>query len=184
MTEESFREALERAQRGEHDAFRVLFDRLHDRMFTYAVSHTGDRDRAMDIVQETFVDLWKQLPRFQYRSDDEFLGFVFLVLKRKLARHYAMSRREPYSLDERPESLGGEDSVLERSVEHEDHRWLLSCVDALSERSREVIVLRHWSGFSFAEIAKILGITETAARVRHHRATAELRVRMKSMGYE
>ena len=61
---------------------------LSDRLFSYALAHTRNRDDALDLVQDTFIDLWGGLKKFKYKNDESFYGFVFLVLKRKLYRHY------------------------------------------------------------------------------------------------
>lgn len=184
MDEHSLKDFVARAQRGDQDAFRALFDAFYDRLFSYAVAHTGSRDGAMDLVQETFVDLWKELPKFRYRSDGEFRGFVFLILKRKISKHRGVMKRAHESLDERYEALGDADEALGVLPEYEDHRGLMRAVGMLSETSREILSLRHWSDLSFKEIARILDIGESAAKVRHHRAIGELRDVLATLGYE
>lgn len=177
-------EFVARAQRGDQDAFRALFDILSDRLFAFAVAHTRDRDSAADLVQDTFVDVWKELPKFRYRSDGEFYGFVFLILRRKLIKHHRAKNHAPESLDERQEMLGDSDGAIAVTAEYEDHRGLLKAISMLSKTSREILALRNWSELSFREIAQTLGIGESAAKVRHHRAINELREILKTLGYE
>jgi RNA polymerase sigma-70 factor (ECF subfamily) len=184
MFNESLQVIVERAQQGSRDAFRVLFDRCNDRLFAYAFTHTGDRDHAMDLVQEVFIDLWKQLPRFRYRSEEEFMGFIFLILKRKIAKHHGRKGKTDRSLDEHQEEFGDTDITASADSGYEDHRWLEKGIRALSETSQEIIALRHWSDLSFGEISEILDITENAAKVRHHRAVGELRDILATYGYE
>ena len=71
------------AKKGDKEAFQGIFDMLSDRLFTYALAHTRNRDDALDLVQDTFIDLWNALHKFQYKNDESFFGFVFLILKRK-----------------------------------------------------------------------------------------------------
>jgi RNA polymerase sigma-70 factor (ECF subfamily) len=165
---------IELAANGDKSSFRKIFEHLNERLFSYAFSHLHDREAALDVVQETFVDLWQQLPKFQYRSDEEFLGFVFLVLKRKIARQYNKKKHSTYSLDEYIETVG-ETKEMSHEEPQFDHRRLLLHVEQLSEGSKEVLMLRYWSELSFKEIGEVLGIQESAAKVRHHRALEVLR---------
>ena len=120
------------AQEGDTQAFRELFDALSDKFFGYTVSHTGDRDAALDIVQESFIDLWKALPRFHYRGDEQFFGFAFLVLRRKVAHFHR--RRKHLSL----EDIG---EVAADSAPPEDYRHLKRTVEELPQPYAEGIRL-------------------------------------------
>lgn len=173
-TNRTLGEHIAKAKKGDRSSFRVIFDLLNSRLYAYAVSHTSDREEAYDLVQETFIDLWKQLPRFHYRSDEEFLGFVFLVLKRKIVRRYKKRQTQTVSLDAYIEQVG-ETVEMSESPEYQDHRVLLKHLDRLSAAAKEVLVLRYWSELSFKEIAEVLKINESAAKVRHHRALEVLR---------
>jgi len=161
-------ELIEKARGGDNGAFRVIFDMHIDRLFGYALAHTKDRGAALDITQDTFVAFWVSLPSFTYKGKESFLGFIFLILKRKLAAHYKKSALEREKLDF--------DYETAHEDEHEDHRHLLSFIDRLGAKYQEVLKLRYWGSLSFAEVAETLGIREPAARVLHHRAIKKLSV--------
>jgi RNA polymerase sigma-70 factor (ECF subfamily) len=161
------------AQKGNQGAFREIFEHLHARVFGYVLSHTPERDDALDITQESFVDLWKALRKFSYKSDEEFYGFVFLVVKRKIARFYRM-RRATISINE--------DIINEmEETEHEDHRFLIKQIQTLTAKYQELLRLRYWGGMKLAEVAAVLGITEGTAKVWHHRALQQLRGRVERL---
>jgi RNA polymerase sigma-70 factor (ECF subfamily) len=160
-------EALAKAAGGDERAFRALYDHLVDRLFSYVRSRAREREEATDVVQDIFLDIWGALPRFQYISDAHFYGFVFTIAKRRLIRHYKSHRHE--SLDDlEPNQIPRIDADIT------DPDGVRALVDTLSEKYRDVIVLRYWSGLSFADIAFLLDTTETNAKVRHHRALKEL----------
>lgn len=165
MKDDTLEKLVRLAKDGDTEAFRELFDTLSDRLFRYAASHVGDREAALDIVQDTFVELWGALKRFEWQSNEAFYGFVFVILKRLLARHYEKKRKESTQLPAEAHFL----------VEVEDYRHLLKCMDSLSAEYREVLTLRYWSDLTFNEIASILHIKETTAKVWHHRAIQKLR---------
>ena len=173
-TDDTLQKAVRKAAARDHDAFRVVFDRVSDKVFRFLLSQTGDRDVALDLLQDMFIDLWKGLPTFTYRSDDEFWGFVFIIAKRKLFAYRSKEKRFP-TLDVDDDML---DALLPPEMRedpaHEDYRVLHSAITKLSDNAREIISLRHWSDLSYKEIAVVAHISETAAKVRHHRAIAEL----------
>lgn len=160
------------AKGGNEDAFRELFDMLSDRLFAYALSHTRSRDDALDCVQDTFIDLWSGLEKFRYRNDESFYGFVFLILKRKLYRHYK-KKPQTVELDEK--------YITENyTLEVEDYRYLERILGTLPERYQELLKLRYWAAFSFKEIAAVMNIKEGTAKVWHHRAINSLQLGLQN----
>ena len=163
---------VEKAQNGETEAFKGIYDLLSDRLFLYAASHTNERDDALDITQDTFIDIWKGLKRFEYSSDEELWGFAFIIMKRKLAKHYRF-RKVTVSIEE-----GHIEDNYEMDVE--DYRSLQKYIKKLSSTYQEVLKLRYWSQFSFSEIALVLDTKESTAKVWHHRALKELQEYLSS----
>lgn len=158
---------IEEVRGGEMEAFREIFNQFSDRLYGYAFSRTASREDALDAVQDTFVDLWSGLHKFQYRSDEEFGGFIFKILKRKISRQHRM-RRGDISLEDINIEEGYE-------IEVEDYRFVTGSVDSLSQKYKEVVRLRYWAQMSFGEIASTLNIKEGAAKVRHKRAIEKLK---------
>jgi RNA polymerase sigma-70 factor (ECF subfamily) len=167
---EKLENLVKQAKSNDNMAFREIFEILHARVFSYTCSHVESREDAMDIAQEAFIDLWKGLKKFEYRTDEEFYGFAFLIVKKKIARFYKR-KRNTMSLEETEMDVGF-------TEEHEDHRFLLRHIADLSEKYQEVLRLRYWGGMKLAEVAMVLGIDEGTAKVRHHRALMELRGKM------
>ncbi|MCR4279485.1 MAG: sigma-70 family RNA polymerase sigma factor [Candidatus Zambryskibacteria bacterium] len=158
-------------------AFQTLYDRFSDDLFRFIRVRVATRDDAHDILQEVFLDLWKAFEKsgFIYSSDGEFMGFLFVIARRKLAKLYRF-RPLTVSLDEMDndpsntdESLAGEIAVL------------FQALGKLNKEDQELIKLRYYSGLSFPEIAKLLDKGESAVKVRHHRALAKLK---ELLGYE
>ena len=157
---------IEEARDGNTDAFREIFNQFSDRLYGYCISRTSGKEDAMDIVQETFVDLWSALDRFQYRSDEAFAGFIFKIAKRKLAKHYEDSKK----------TVSIEDVQITEFYEMEprDYRYVMSKVGELPEKHQELLRLRYWGGMTFREIASVLNINEGTAKVWHHRVIQRL----------
>ena len=163
------------AQEGDSEAFRHIFDLLSDQLFTYALSHTKSRDEATDLVQETFIDLWKALQKFTYKSKSQFYGFVYIILKRKL---YKIFRRTLSSVELEETQIA--DSY---EIKIEDYRYLEKKLHKLPERYQELLRLRYWSELSFSEIAACLNTNESTAKVWHHRALKVLNEQLQNSDY-
>lgn len=172
----SIKELIAQVKEGDNNAFQGLFDTLSDRLFTYALSHTRSREDALDLVQDTFIDLWNALRKFQYKNDESFYGFVFLILKRKLYRYYS---RQPRTV-ELDEAYIKENYTLDV----EDYRYLEKVIGNLPNHYQELLKLRYWSEFSFKEIAAVMGIKEGTAKVWHHRAINSLEVGLNKLPIE
>lgn len=171
------------ASQGDKQAFKPLFETLHGRLFSFVRSRMAREEDAIDVVQELFIDLWKELPRFAYRSDEEFLGFLFLILRRKIAKHYKRNEGKNESLEE-VLLQSGETTMTEHDIPiYEDYRYLEKALNELPPATQEILRLRNWSQLSFAEISATLNIKESAAKVRHHRAIEALRNKLQSYGY-
>ena len=164
----TLQETLEKAAFGDEEAFHYLYTELIDRIFGYVKGRVRSEADALDVAQDVFVDLWEALPRFQYASDTAFYAFIFTITKRRLSRYYR-ANRPTVSLDE--EAIPSH--LLAISPDIEDTN-LQEIVQTLPEGYRDVLMLRYWSGLPFAEIADMLGTTETNVKVRHHRAIKKL----------
>ena len=155
-------------QEDSHEAFKGIFNQLADRVFAYACPRTECREDAMDITQETFIELWNTLNKFQYRSDNEFYGFVFLLARRRLARYYK----------KRKKTLPLEEIKIEKYYEMdigENRSYLRRYLGALASNYQELLQLRYWLDMTYGEIALVMDINENTAKVWHHRAIKQLK---------
>jgi len=165
-TQHNLQPLIKKALHGETEAFHEIVTLLQDRLFAYALSRTRQREDALDILQETFIDLWISFDGFEYSSDEEFLGFVYIILKRKLSRHFK-KRADVVEFNE--QHIKDSYDIL-----YPDYQYIEGLLGHLGEQDRELLRLRYWSDLSFAGIAAVMGISENTAKVRHHRALSKL----------
>ncbi len=160
--------------KGDKTAFHALYERLNNTLFKYIMSRTKNRDDTAALLQAVFIDLWRGLQKFSYRSEGQFYGFVFKITKRKLSKYYK-TNRITLELDENTPGQNYEMDVEKT----DDIRVMTEAVSKLREKNRIVIELRYWSGLTFGEIGTILNCKETTVKVRHHRALKTLEEIMK-----
>jgi RNA polymerase sigma-70 factor, ECF subfamily len=154
---------------GDAAAFEVLYCRHRDWVVNLAFRFTGDRDRALDVLQETFLYFLKKFPGFELTC--QLRSFLYpavrnlsIATRRKAERHQS-SGNELENL-EAPPPAGTE------RMAHED---LAAALASLSLEHREVLLLRFVDGLSLNEIADALEIPLGTVKSRLHNALAGLR---------
>jgi len=162
---------IERARCGDADAFGELVWRYRDTVYTLAVRLVGP-DLAPDVTQEALIRAWRAMPRF--RGDAALGTWLHRItvntawtMRRRAARHMASPLEDSF---EDPEA-GPEHAGVLVGV-REDLRHAL---EQLTPGQRAVVVLRDVYGWTHAEVSRELGITQTTAKVRLHRARLRLR---------
>jgi RNA polymerase sigma-70 factor (ECF subfamily) len=164
------RAQVERAQHGDRDAYEELARDAARRLFPVAVRIVRDADRADDAVQQTLVDIWRDLPSL--RDPDRFDAWTYRIV----VRHCRADAR-------RRRSLGGNvvdlSDVLSASGDPIGDVALRDQLDRafglLSVDHRAVVVLHHYVGLSLGEIADILGVPYGTVGSRLHHALRAMR---------
>jgi RNA polymerase sigma-70 factor (ECF subfamily) len=171
---------LSALREGDDAALGALFERYADRIYRLAVGLLHEPAEAEDVVQESFVKALTNLDRFEGRSG---IG-TWLY---RVAYNAAMDRlrrrgREPATESgdmPSPHSMVDWSSTPEALLLDNEARAALDAArDTLSASLRAVFILRDVEGLSTSEAAEALGISESAAKVRLHRARLQLRERL------
>ncbi len=159
-------------QRGTMEAFETLYAALAPALKGYLRSLARDGGVAEDLLQETFLQIHRV--RRTYEPGRPVKPWVYAIARNTFLMHRrAASRRgrhEAVAEDELPDvPVPAEFEALG------DGATLRKAIARLPESRREPLVLHHILGMSFKEVGAVLGISEGAAKVRAHRALAEVR---------
>jgi len=154
---------------GEAAAFERLVDR-HQRMLLHLCQRLVGAADAADLFQEVFLQCWRALP--QLREPEAFRAWLVRITVRRARRRLATRGREPGAPEPERFAAPAQDDPLELA---DDVARLRAALGRLPPRQREVVVLRHDHGLSFAEIAALLAIREDAARANHYHGLKRLR---------
>lgn len=168
------RDLVEAARRGDHEAFEVLATSAGDRLYAVARLVLQASDLAEDAVQEALVRAWQQLPSL--RDPDRFDAWLYRLVVNACADQGRQLRR--WSNQVRPLAL--ETPARDDTHAVADREHLERGFGRLKPEQRAVVVLHFYSGFSAAEIARMLGIPEGTARSRLHYATEAMRAALQA----
>ena len=171
------REVIEACQRGEDDAFRVLFEAHKDRVYSIALRYSGDPAAAMDIAQETFLKLLGSIQDF--RGEARFESWLYRVVANCCLDHRRRGRRFLPFLEEIFEAGSApEESALNNLLRAEVESDVQRIVGKLPAEQRIVVVLRYTEGLSYEDIAEALGCSAGTVASRLNRAHKVLERRL------
>ncbi|HTL19624.1 MAG TPA: RNA polymerase sigma factor [Steroidobacteraceae bacterium] len=162
---------VQRARSGDQRAFERLYREHVGRVYGLCLRMTRDPQLAEDCTQETFINAWRALAKFETRSS------LSTWLHRIAVNVSLAKRRKSGPVEPLPEEeeAGAVEWTLETPVEVQE---LESAIGALPEGARDALVLHGLYGYSHGEAAQMLGIAEGTCKAQLHRARRLLRERL------
>jgi len=182
-TERPWAEHVLAARAGDREAFAALVERFRGPVFAIAYSYLRDPHEAEDIAQETFARAFLALPRL-----DEPARFASWL--NGIAAHAAVDRLRERQLAAKVASDPWKAARLARGANPEDTASRKETIERLAEAleealgelpedSRRAVLLRFFSGMSYAEIAELTSVPTSTVRGQLYRATRHLRERLR-----
>ena len=173
---ESDQELIELANRGDSEAFGILYHRHRDWVYRLAWRFTGNRQDALDVLQETFAYLLGKFPGFELTA--AMTTFLYPVVKHI---SFALRRKNRRFVSD-DEAVG--ELAAPTVQEAERSRSELGAVLAvLPEAQREILLMRFVDGMSLQEIADAVSIPLGTVKSRLHHALRALRDDRRARDY-
>lgn len=169
---------VNRAKLGDIKAFEAIVERYFARCMRFALGMLRDPAEADDVVQETFVRLYRALPRYEERQ--RFDSWLFRILGNCCRTSNLLQQR-------RDAVEAGDEGALQslpsrdRSDASFDYEWgdeVRRALAEVPEYNREIFLLHYVEGFSYEEIERITGVRQSALKMRVKRASDHLRSRL------
>ncbi len=171
------RQWIERAQRGDGEAFRELVERYQQRAFRIARHLTPNDEDARDLAQEAFLRVFRSIDRFDFEYS--FSTWLHRIVTNLAIDHLRRRRVAAKGLgghDEADDLESEFDPVDRRAATPADRleaaetgRRVRECIAALAPHFQSVLMLREIEGLPCNEIAKLVGATHVTVRWRLHR---------------
>jgi RNA polymerase sigma-70 factor (ECF subfamily) len=175
------KEWIERARRGETEAFRALVDLHRDRAYGLALRIVRSPADAEEVAQDAFVRVWRALPRF--RGDAAFGTWLYRIVVR-LAIDRAARLKSQRTREASPEAARAEEPTAApaRETGEAEARIERLVAETLTEAQRAVVTLYYYRDHSVEEVARLLAIPENTAKTHLNRARAALRSAWRESG--
>jgi RNA polymerase sigma-70 factor (ECF subfamily) len=166
---------------GDPDAFRVVVERHSRSLFRLAYRMTGNEQDAEEVVQETFLRVYRRLNKFESRSS--FSTWLYRIAvncsldcSRKRRQHDERQLVPNPELPDPLESLPSTGPSADRLVmSSEVRKKVEATLNELTEKEKAAFVLRHYEGMSIEEVARAMGLRANAAKNNIFRAVQKLR---------
>jgi RNA polymerase sigma-70 factor, ECF subfamily len=160
--------AIQKCREGERDAFRHLVERYQAEATGHAVAILGNRDDALDAVQEAFIDAFQALNRFDLKR--RFYPWFYTLLRNRCFKLFAGRRRQEAESSDEMEILSPA-----AGVSREESLSLEQALLALTPEQRELITLKHLGGLSYEELAARFAVPVGTIMSRLYHARQKLR---------
>ncbi|MDJ0839036.1 MAG: sigma-70 family RNA polymerase sigma factor [Acidobacteriota bacterium] len=162
-----------RALKGHADAWDKLIRRYEARVYNFALRMAGNREDAMDLMQEVFLSVYRNLGSYAGRA--EFASWLFAIASRRAVDFYR--RRKPAeTLDSEPEDLlGREESPLRQVVRNQTNANLMNLLSRLDIEQRLVIELKFFQDRTFDEMSETLGVSANTLKTRFYTALKKIK---------
>jgi len=171
---------LSRVALGDRAAFRRLYDATAPSLFDIALRILNRRERAEDVLQEAFVNVWNRAGSYSAAASQPMTWLTAIVRNRALDELRGATRHQVESLhdedtgemreieDDRPNPIG----LLEQAA---DALAIRACLDAIDGPQRQCLALGYYHGMSHSEIAAHLGSPIGSVKVWLRRGLARLK---------
>jgi RNA polymerase sigma-70 factor (ECF subfamily) len=170
-------ELMARVREGDREAFADLVDRHKDAVVNYLARLTGDRDRAEDLGQETFLRLFRSAR--DYAEQGYLRAYLFRIATNLVRSEERREKRLRLLMPFLRRSDYQAEPVTPGLLRQEAQRQVAAAVAALPLRYRVPLVLHEIEGWSYTDIAEETGCREGTVKSRVHRGRQQLRQRLE-----
>ncbi len=174
LFERSEQSLIKQAQNGNKSAWMKLIAQYESQVFNYALRMVGHRDDALDLMQDIFISVFRNLSSF--RGESQFKTWLYRIAHYRCVEYYR--RRKPtLSLDDEPEMMDESNQHCpSTSAEHTSQAQALGkAMQTLSVNQRVVVELKFFHHFTFDEIANQIGVSSNTVKSRLYAALDKLK---------
>jgi len=177
----SDQDLVKRFIQGDKSAIEILINRHKNRVFTYIVLIVKNQELAEDIFQDTFIKVIKSLKEGKYKDNGKFVSWVIRIAHNLTIDHFRKGKQintysnEDYEADIFNSKKLCDSTIEDILVEKQIVKEVRLLIEELPKDQKEVILLRHYGGLSFKEIAEQTDVSINTALGRMRYALINLR---------
>ncbi|HEX3007053.1 MAG TPA: sigma-70 family RNA polymerase sigma factor [Bacteroidales bacterium] len=166
---------------GDAQAIETLIHRYKNKVYTYILLTVRDQQLAEDIFQDTFLKVIKSLTEGRYQENGRFLQWVMRIAHNLVIDYYRREKQmntvssEKYEFDLFNSQKFSDQTIEDEIIDFQINKDIRRLVDELPDDQKEIILLRHYGGLSFKEIADQTNVSINTALGRMRYALINLR---------
>jgi RNA polymerase sigma-70 factor (ECF subfamily) len=178
-------ELIQRFIKGEQTCFDQLILRHKNKVFAYISLYIRDQALAEDLFQDTFMKVIQSVKAGKYQDNGKFISWVMRIAHNLIIDHFRrIKQMNTISNDDYESDLFNSKKLCDSNVEddmitRQIQKDVRKMITFLPEDQREVVILRHYAGLSFKEIAEITDVSINTALGRMRYALINMRKLME-----
>ena len=181
MESKSDKELMQLVCKKNREAFKMVYQRYEIRLFSFVFHHTGSRELAQELIQETFTRVWLAASTFDQKRGN-FKAWIFTIAL-NLTRNEMRKKQYSYHFLDTEDINGSPDQhhlvenqrpdlVMEKGQQEDA---LIQALGNLKPEQREVVILKNFQQLTFREIAEVTELPESTVKARYHRTIEHLK---------
>ncbi|MBN2861558.1 MAG: sigma-70 family RNA polymerase sigma factor [Bacteroidales bacterium] len=178
-------ELIQRFIKGEESCFEQLIHRHKNKIFAYISLYIRDQALVEDIFQDTFMKVIQSVKTGKYQDNGKFISWVMRIAHNLIIDHFRRIKQmntvsnDDYESDLFNSRKFAESTVEDNMIRRQIQKDVRKMISQLPDDQREVVVLRHYAGLSFKEIADITDVSINTALGRMRYALINMRKMME-----
>jgi RNA polymerase sigma-70 factor, ECF subfamily len=165
---------LARVARGDQDAYAAVYDRTAGQVLGVVLAVVRDPAQSEEVVQEVLLDVWRSASRFDPELGSASAWVMTLAHRRAVDR--VRSEQKAAERERRvPSSATAYDEVAEAVEARLERERVRRCLASLTELQRESVTLAYYGGYTYREVAELLGVAIGTVKTRMRDGLIRLR---------
>ncbi len=159
--------------------FRPLYDRYFESIFRFIFRRTADEELSADLCSQVFLKAMQKLDGYHYRGVP-FSSWLFKIAANEVSQYYRqIQKNRVVSVEDT--DLNGVMDEIEEPIDEIHRENLIKVLDSLDEKDLQLIEMRFFEQRPFKEIADVLGMTESNAKVKTYRILERLKTKLTKL---
>ncbi|MBT2292776.1 sigma-70 family RNA polymerase sigma factor [Paenibacillus albidus] len=165
------------------EEFTQMYDTYYQRVYKYICYRINNHHAAEDICSQVFESVMCKYYSFSQEKSN-FEVWLFAIVRNAVTDYYRAQKKRSYSsLDSLLELIFPKPSPEELAIREDDNQALFKALAKLREKERNLIAMKYGAGLKNAEIAQIMGVSESNIGVVLYRSLKKLHVSLKAGGF-